>query len=203
MLVLVGSAALLGTGCAEASVTKAKPSFTPLPHAMPSPTGKDVHGDVKLSPSPGANAPLVENLKYELRIKTVKMAAAMGSTSAACDQADLRPEPGAVVGCTVTYEGVRIPWKVTIKGQGFSPGLVEYDAEPAMGVITREGALRFYWAEKAHGRQVRCTNIPTVEAVPLDKPTKYRCETSPAVKDVLEATEAGPRFYAARETAGG
>ncbi|MFF4239277.1 hypothetical protein ACFYYL_25685 [Actinomadura geliboluensis] len=194
VLVPVGTAAVLSAGCAGSDAPPAKPSATPLPNVVPSPTGPAALGDVKPSPSPGKNASLAENLQYELRIKTIKMAYAMGRTSAECDE-NVRPEPGTKATCTVTYEGVRVPWNVTIGGRGFSPGLIEYTAEPAMGVITREGAIRFYWANKAFGRQVRCSDMPAVELVPLDKPTRYQCGTSPRVKESLQATDAGPRFY--------
>ncbi|GAA0273742.1 hypothetical protein GCM10009527_082710 [Actinomadura nitritigenes] len=62
-------------------------------------------------------------------------------------------------------------------------------------MITRAGAARFYWESKAFGHQVRCSAMPDVELVPLRRPTRYQCETSPLVKDSLQATEAGPRFY--------
>ncbi|MWA02936.1 hypothetical protein F8568_021660 [Actinomadura sp. LD22] len=152
-------------------------------------------GDVKLSPSPGDDATPIENLEYELRVKTVKMAYAMGKTSAECDGGDPEPGPGTTVKCTVTYRGVKVPWTVTIKGAGFLPGLVEYDAVPAMGVITREGAIRFYWGNNVTGRQVRCSDIPAVELVPLNRPTRYQCEIYPNVKESLQVTDSGPRFY--------
>ncbi|MGI5320979.1 hypothetical protein [Actinomadura nitritigenes] len=150
---------------------------------------------MKLSPSPGEDATLIENLEHELRVKTIKMAYAMGETSAECDSGDPEPGPGATVKCTVTYMGAKVPWNVTIKGAGFLPGLVGYDAVPAMGVITREGAIRFYWGNNAFGRQVRCSDIPAVELVPLNQPTRYQCETRPNSKDSLEVTDSGPRFY--------
>lgn len=88
-------------GCAASGTTAAKPSATSLPNIVPSPTGPPTLGDVRLSPSPGTDASLVENLKYDLRVETIKMAYAMGKTSATCNKKHLQVEPGATVKCTV------------------------------------------------------------------------------------------------------
>lgn len=200
VFIVLGVAAVLTAGCGESDkesdVGASKTSPTPLPNVVPSPAGESVGSNPTLSPSPGANASLVENLKYELRSKTVAMAYTMGKASAKCDTANIEAKAGSKLSCTVTYEGVDVPWDVTIKGQGLTAGLVEYTAHPRMGVITREGAIRFYWANKALGeREVRCSDIPAVELVPLNTPTRYQCETDPVLKETLQATENGPRFY--------
>lgn len=101
VLVLVGAASTLSAGCAASGTTAGKPSATPLSNIVPSPTGPTTLGDVKLSPSPGTDASLVENLKYDLRVETIKMAYAMGKTSATCNKKHLQVEPGATVKCTV------------------------------------------------------------------------------------------------------
>jgi hypothetical protein len=44
-------------------------------------------------------------------------------------------------------------------------------------------------------REVHCSDIPAVKLVPLNTPTQYQCETDLVLKDTLQATETGPRFY--------
>lgn len=195
VLVLVGAASTLNAGCAASGTTRAKPSATPLPNIVPFPTGSATLGDVKLSPSPGTDASLVENLKRDLRVKTIRMAYAMEKTSATCNKKHLQAEPGATVKCAVAYEGVHVPWNVLIKGQSITPGLVEYTAEPAQGVITRAGAVRFYWENKAFGHQVRCSAMPDVELVPLRRPTRYQCETAPLARTPSRQRKPARGFY--------
>jgi hypothetical protein len=196
MCIVLGVTALLTGGCGGSDKESDAGASTPLPNVVPSPAGKPVGSNPTLSPSPGTNASLAENLKYELRRKTVAMAYAMGRTRATCDRANIAAKADTKLSCTVTYQGVRVPWDVTIKGQGVTAGLVKYTAHPRMGVITRAGAARFYWANKAQGEgDVRCSDIPAVKLVPLNKPTPYQCETNPILRETLQATVAGPRFY--------
>ncbi|MER7397839.1 hypothetical protein ABT381_20315 [Streptomyces sp. NPDC000151] len=164
---------------------------------MPSPSGESIDtSDPKVKPSPGANASFVDNLVFELRKKTVGLAYAMGKTSGECDQKDAKPKAGTKLDCTVTYEGVKVPWSVKIKGEGITPNLVSYEAEPKKGIVTREGAIQFFWGNEVYGKKpkVHCTDIPKAAVVPLGK-TKYQCEMAGGLRQNLSATTDGPRFY--------
>lgn len=132
------------------------------------------------------------------------MAQAMGKTTAACDKSSLTGADGEQATCTVTYEGLNVPWSVTFKGSTGIGRLVGYQAQPGFGVLTREGVERDFWnRDHAYGRDLRCADLPKAELVPLDLPTRYRCEyltdsteekgKTVWIEEQVTVGEAGPR----------
>ncbi|MET8406357.1 hypothetical protein [Streptomyces sp900116325] len=189
--------AVLAAGCGSSGsgTARAKPATTvtllPQRVAKPAPT------ELEPSSSPPADAPLSENLAFELRTRTLDMAGAMGTTSARCPE--LGSKTGTSVTCTVTYEGLRVVWDVTIgKKAAWSDNYVQYRAKPRQGLLTRDGVASLLYGN-FRPDEVRCNNIPTAVLVPLDVPSTYACQTiskgEPGLVEKVRATDAGPRSY--------
>lgn len=131
------------------------------------------------------------------------MAQAMGRTTAQCDRSSLTGADGETANCTVTYEGLKVPWSVTFQGSTGIGRLVGYKAQPGVGILTREGVERDFWSrDHAYARDLRCADLPKAELVPLDLPTRYRCEyltdsfqekgKTVWIEQKVTVTEAGP-----------
>ncbi|MFC3350262.1 hypothetical protein ACFOOM_23110 [Streptomyces echinoruber] len=144
-----------------------RPISSPAPSTTASPT---------ITPSPSDDAPLIEQLKYELRRRTVEMAGTPGRTTATCDKDSVAAAKGAKVTCTVTYEGIKVTWPVTIQDPSFGGLMLSYKAEPSTGILTEKGAIADFWANQHDsGTDLRCDDMPEVKTVPLGKKTGYRC----------------------------
>lgn len=132
----------------------------------------------ELSPSP-ARGDTTANVLHELRVGTLKMAGAHGRTDAKCDGGALRLKAGVTNKCTVRYEGVEVPWKVTISDK-YRPesSVLAYRAEPEKGVLTARAAYGLWYKLQTDEdrEELRCSEIPDVELVELDRPTNYMCQ---------------------------
>ncbi|MET8436762.1 hypothetical protein ABZV61_29090 [Streptomyces sp900116325] len=200
ILVAVGVAGLLATGCAEGSSSsdeKAKqpPAPTVLPQKLTKPNAEP-------RPSPADDAPFDENLAYELRLKTLKMAQATGKTTAECPKG-LESKSGTRATCTTTYDGLKVVWNVTIgKKSGWSDNVVEFNAVPDKGILTSDGVARLLYGNYRDSiDHARCNDIPKAVLVPLNVKTKYSCEvvfkgrTPGGLAEPVRVTDAGPRVH--------
>ncbi|WP_406297217.1 hypothetical protein OH782_41715 (plasmid) [Streptomyces sp. NBC_01544] len=165
-------------------------------------TKPETEPEMEPQPSPAADAPFDENLAYELRGKTLKMAQAAGKTTAECPKG-LESKSGTRATCTTTYDGLKVVWKVTIgKKAGWSDNVVEFDAVPDKGILTSDGVARLLYGNYRDSiDHARCNDIPKAVLVPLNVKTKYSCEvvfkgrTPGGLAEPVRVTDAGPRVY--------
>ncbi|MEU9017300.1 hypothetical protein [Actinomadura sp. NPDC048394] len=176
-LVLAACALAAGCGGGSSSAGKEKTATPEPPSGHPvSAPAPSVTASPRITPSPRDGAGLIEQLKYDLRLKTIKMAGTPGRTTAACDRATLPATKGAKTTCTVTYEGVKVAWPVTITGPSMGGLTLSYQAEPSTGILTAKGAeADFYANNHDSGTDLRCDDMPAVKQVPLGQKTGYRC----------------------------
>ncbi|MFE7708802.1 hypothetical protein ACFU6I_24050 [Streptomyces sp. NPDC057486] len=204
IVVAVSAMGLLATGCAEGSSSSEKdakqtPAAAVLPQKLTKP---NTEPELEPQPSPADDASFDENLTYELRRKTLKMAQATGKTTAECPK-DLGSKSGTRATCTTTYEGLKVAWDVTIgKKSGWSDNVVEFKAVPDKGILTSNGVARLLYGNYRDSiDHARCNDIPKAVLVPLDVKTKYSCEvvfkgkTPGSVAQPVRVTDAGPRVY--------
>ncbi|MFF3786237.1 hypothetical protein [Streptomyces sp. NPDC001933] len=198
---IASALALMTAGCAgeesgsHDSAAKPAPARPVLPQKVPKPPALP---EEELQPSPDSDAPLSTNLVYELRRRTINMARASGKTAGECPR-DLKPKAGTKATCTITYEGLEVVWDVTIGEEpGMWDNLVQYQAVPRKGVLTRDGAAGLLYGNY-DPELVRCNNIPKAVLVPLNAATTYTCQTvdkgEPGLVESVRVTEAGPRFF--------
>ncbi|MGW4788579.1 hypothetical protein [Streptomyces sp. NPDC004230] len=174
------AASLVIAGCSTDSTAtvndqpSAKEALTQPGHAVAPPAAATT-AEPSVTPSPSDDAPFLEAVKYELKLRTVKMAGAPGQTTATCNQASVAETKGSTVTCTVTYEGISVVWPVTIGGPALGGLGISYKAEPSTGILTKAGAEADFWANNHEsGKDLRCDDMPALKAVPLGK-TDYRC----------------------------
>ncbi|MBB1245803.1 hypothetical protein GL263_19920 [Streptomyces durbertensis] len=132
----------------------------------------------KIEPSPDRTATVTEKVLHELRQRTLRMAGVEGKTSGECAGGELTMEAGATTKCTVDYEGVKVPWDVTIS-DNYKPGsfVFSYQAKPLKAVLTAKSAYgNFYKLNNSTSDQLRCGEIPDAVLVELGEDTEYRCQ---------------------------
>lgn len=131
----------------------------------------------ELSPSPERGS-ATENVLNELKVDTLKMARVHGTMKAKCAGGALTMKAGATTKCSVTYEGVEVPWNVTISDNYTSGSKIfSYQAEPEKGVLTAKAVYgEWHKLQSSENRELRCSEIPDVELVDLDTPTNYKCQ---------------------------
>lgn len=71
-----------------------------------------------LPPRPTGDAAFSEQVLWTMRKNTVAMAGVPGRTSAACDGGTVSEEPGVTTRCTVTYNGLKVPWSIRFDEAG-------------------------------------------------------------------------------------
>ncbi|MEU3355375.1 hypothetical protein [Streptomyces sp. NPDC037389] len=202
---IAGSVCLLAVGCGgeksskDSGGAKPKPSATPMSQRLENPPAVP---DEKAQPSPAADAPVGENLAYELRKKTQDMAGAPGKITAECPQ-DVSTTSGTQVTCKTTYEGLEVEWKVSIgEKSAFSKNYVNFKATPSQGILTRDGVARLLYGNyRGYIDYALCNDIPKAVLAPLNTQSKYACEVVDKGKkpsgfpQPVRATDSGPRYY--------
>ncbi|MGW7067123.1 hypothetical protein [Streptomyces sp. NPDC054872] len=182
LIAAVAISCLMLTSCSSAD--NGKNDGTAEPSVIGSPVGKSIESPKAMPqrlsdtvPEPDPDAPFIEHVKHELRTRTVTMAGAPGKTSARCDKDSVRPVTGARVTCTVTYEGIEVTWPVKFAGKPGFGGMGDgYEAQPSTGLLTREGALTYFWGNNSDtGTDLRCDTLPRVTKVPLGRKSKFQC----------------------------
>ncbi|EYT83937.1 hypothetical protein CF54_04335 [Streptomyces sp. Tu 6176] len=209
IVIILSVAGLLATGCggdgnsgpgdagAKASASAPGPAAMAQRLARPGESP-----DPEPSPSPAASAPFAEQLAYELRSRTLEMAAAPGSTTGKCPRTAVSKK-GAKVTCTTTYKGLEVRWDVTLGDKApwsVSGDYVSYKALPRTGILTRDGVARLFYGNFSPD-YLLCNDIPEAVLAPLNAKSAYTCEPVDKGKKPLgygtpvRATENGPRAY--------
>lgn len=143
-------------------------------------------------PSPDFHAEPVERVLHYLRQETLRIAgviAETGTGTGKCGGEVVRPR-GETVRCTVSYEGVSVPWLVTSKGiasgsaGAFSQDFV-YPARPLKIVLTAQSVYdRYAWETGKNGTTAgptapvapRCDRLPKMFTAEPGKETDYFCQ---------------------------
>ncbi|MFJ6658259.1 hypothetical protein ACIQNG_18120 [Streptomyces sp. NPDC091377] len=135
-----------------------------------------------LPPEPAADAPFTEVAQWSMRRSTVAMAGIPGRTSAECEGGTVSEKPGVTTRCTVTYEGVKVPWAVRFDEP--AGDLKPYDITNAgQAVLTAKSVYGNFWQTYHRtSKHLRCDRIPTRELVAYDKDTGYECQYASSTK---------------------
>ncbi|AWT43874.1 hypothetical protein HXP45_07875 [Streptomyces actuosus] len=201
-LVVVG--VLVSAGCSSSGGDRdaggkgaASPAASVLPQKLAKPGGGAPV--LEADASPAAGAAFSEQLEYELRGRTLKMAGAPGATTATCPDG-LESSKGTTTTCSVTYDGLKVEWTVRIgDNAAWSDQYVQYEATPNSGILTRDGVARLLYGNYSTMDYALCNDIPAAALVPLNTESKYRCEIvfpgkqPTGYASPVRATEAGPR----------
>lgn len=149
-----------------------------LPVKLEGPVDDLITTTPTISPSPDRSATTTDKVLYELQRRTVRMAGIAGATSGECEGGELVMKAGAATSCTVTYEGVKVPWEITIS-DSYKPGSIifSYTAKPLKGVLTAQGVHGTFWKQQnSYSEDLRCSEIPKAVLVELDQETDYKCQ---------------------------
>jgi hypothetical protein len=227
VLLGVATAALLAAGCGpeddasggpgradgSASASGAAPESSATSTAPPAVeiTGpqKGVAGsgsDMKEPPGkPDGGADFTTQVEYALQGDLLTDARVEGRTTAVCPHG-VTQRAGASSECTATWEGIEIPYTVTI-GASYEPGdiLTPYRAEPGKRLLVAERVRHEFWDRFGGdaGTGLSCDEIPAALAVEEGTPTGYTCQTvrdSGVVSRYKVAMDShGPRFDRVRD----
>jgi hypothetical protein len=141
---------------------------SPLPVRVTGPPRDLIDGEValrRLGPGPGGDAPVLDQVRYELRWETLRRAKVWGRTSARCAGDRVALAPGAVTRCTVTYEGLAVPFDVTIdKDSRPTDRLVRYTPAARKFVVRAAAVYDYAWRRFA-GEDPRCTRVPPLRVL--------------------------------------
>ncbi|MER5479105.1 hypothetical protein ABT026_19360 [Streptomyces sp. NPDC002734] len=149
---------------------------------------------------PGSGADFVSQVEYALQGDLLSDALVEGRTTAVCPDGVTR-RANASSACTVTYEGVEIPYTVTI-GESYEEGdiLTPYRAEPKKRLLVAERVHHAFWEQfgGSAGMTLSCEKMPVAEAVDDGAPTGHVCRTiregGRAADYEVTADSSGPRF---------
>lgn len=137
------------------------PAAEPLPSATP------------LTPEPGSDAPVLEQISYALEADAVKTARVAKKTSTTCDPAKFDEAKDQQLTCTVDFSGLEIPYTVDYRGGSMA---ASYTSETTKGVLTREAVLAEManYGGYAQMDDVRC-DVEEMALVDLDEPSGSTC----------------------------
>jgi hypothetical protein len=203
---LVGGCADEASGCDEKPnlsegegqkrPVKIKPS-----QRFPGPAGSEVEAAL---PSPGPDADPTEQVLNHLRQESVRMAGVIGETGPGRCEGEVALDRGETTRCTVTFEGVTVPWLVTSKGMtsGSLGSFVSqdfiYTARPLKSVHTAQSIYDLYaWETGKNGTtegplapvDPRCDRLPDVFTAEPGQDTGYYCQ------DVSESCTDGVQHF--------
>ncbi|MFC3995578.1 hypothetical protein ACFOVU_06620 [Nocardiopsis sediminis] len=109
----------------------------------PIPSSAPRFDESELPPEPAAGASPTEQIEYELLAETTTFAqAADPAATAECPETDAAAQE--TITCTVTYQGLEVPWSVDISGSEF---VFSFEPRAEQQPISRdiaEDALRWY-----------------------------------------------------------
>ncbi|WBB60920.1 hypothetical protein O7599_36470 [Streptomyces sp. WMMC500] len=168
----------------------------------------------KALPSPEHEDELNAKVLNHLRQETVRMAGVIGETGPGRCAGEVDRPRGETVRCTVTYEGVSVPWLVTSKGMtsgsagAFSQDFV-YTAKPLRTLHTARSVYDWYaWETGKNGTtegplapvDPRCDRLPEVFTAEPGKETGYFCQdVSKTCTDDVQHIRWGDRPIRAEE----
>ncbi|MBD0838531.1 DUF4333 domain-containing protein [Streptomyces sp. TRM68416] len=132
-------------------------------------------------PKPGKDAEFTEKVEYKLREDLLRDAWIDGETTADCPDG-VTLKASATSRCTATYEGVEIPYEVTVKDD-YKEGafLIRYETRPLKDLLVAERVYNEFW--RNHGEQggggfeqkLTCDEMPDALAVDRGADSGYRC----------------------------
>ena len=120
----------------------------------------------------------IEKIQYDLQEKVIARAGVLRPTTADCELDEI-PSGPRTFGCTVTYDGTEVPFKVRITDvtEGLGMALFEWEIAEQKAVLTKEGVFAAFWRDStpAGYTDLRCDDdIPDKKLVSLG-PTPYFC----------------------------
>ncbi|MDK1473460.1 hypothetical protein QNO07_08525 [Streptomyces sp. 549] len=164
-----------------------------LPSPVESPAEEPVRSAPSISPSPDRSATITDKVVYELQQRTVQMAGVLKDTTGTCAGGELTMKAGATTECKVTYDGVDVPWDVTI-GDNYKEGsfVVSYRVAPKKALLVGEGVKAAFWTQQSStSDDLRCDDLPKAELVEVDQDSGYKCQ-------YLIKRDGGPDEYSDR-----
>lgn len=129
-----------------------------------------------LPPEPTDDAPFTERVLWEMRKSTVAMAGIPGKTSAACEGGKVSEKPGVTTRCTVTYNGLKVPWVIRFSEP--TGDLKPYEiTNVGQAVLTAKSVHGEFWREYNRvSKHLRCGKVPDLELVAHGQDTGHRCQ---------------------------
>jgi hypothetical protein len=169
---LAALACLLLTGCDHAPARDPGVDYSKLGVPVPSPSGRYATLEPKVK-TPGDNASPSDQVLFDLQQRVVRTAGVVAATRARCAGGVITGTIDQTVDCTVTYQGLKITYRVQITG---GTPTFSWVATTRKSVLTAEGVGRAYWAKYgADAATVRCDKMPEKRLVPIGEDTDFRC----------------------------
>ncbi|WP_151773017.1 hypothetical protein [Streptomyces abyssomicinicus] len=193
-----------GAGSASGAAPKSSAAkAAPLAVAVTGPQKGVAESGADMEEPPGkpdGGADFTTQVEYALQGDLLSDARVAGRTTAVCPHGVTR-EAKATSACTVTYEGVEIPYTVTI-GETYEPDdiLTPYRAEPRKRLLVARRVHHEFWERFGGdaGTELSCDEIPVAAAVDGSAPTGYTCQTvrdgGAATRYTVAADSDGPLF---------
>lgn len=185
---LTGALAVAMSGCGSADDTDETATDAAEAGAAQSPTASVAAEGVAISmpdgpyvtpspiePSPARDESLEAKILYALKSKVAKQAGISIKTTAQCDPA-IKSNADQKTTCTVTYEGLSVPFEVEING---GRTVASYRARPSKALLVKDGvhiAFAHYAEPYADLSSLRCSDdLPEKALVEVDGKTGYTC----------------------------
>lgn len=140
--------------------------------SVPDPSVAEVEG--WLGPPPGEGATPLEQVTRRLRYETLMRAGVRAPTTARCAGDRMSLAAGARTRCTVTYQGVPVPWTVTISAdEADNSGAVDifgYTVDTDRYVVRADVVRAEAWRVwGGYGEPTRCARMPAVQVLPAGR----------------------------------
>ncbi|MER7054571.1 MULTISPECIES: hypothetical protein [unclassified Streptomyces] len=133
-------------------------------------------------PKPDSGAEFTEKVEHKLRRDLLRAAKVNGETTADCPDG-VTLKASATSACTATYEGVEIPYEVTVSDSYKEGGfLIQYDAEPQKDLLVAQRVYHEFWEQRGadggggYEQKVSCDEMPAAQAVNRGADTGHRCQ---------------------------
>ncbi|MEV6963806.1 hypothetical protein AB0M47_01745 [Hamadaea sp. NPDC051192] len=185
-------AGLLAAGCgalkssADSVAGDAGDDAKTLPVSISGPQADVVgrgDGDVlRIKPAPAVNAPVKDKIEHALREDVLATVRVLGTTSANCADG-ITMRAGATSQCTVTYQGIDIPYEVKISDRYTEGSMVfSYTKKPTKGVLVAKVIYNLmnerYGSDsgRTDASKLACDEIPAVKVVEFRADTGYTCQ---------------------------
>ncbi|MFE4540014.1 hypothetical protein ACFRKB_33920 [Streptomyces scopuliridis] len=132
-------------------------------------------------PEPPDDAEFTERALWQMRKHTVAIAGVSGRTSATCEGGEVSEAPGVTTRCTVTYEGLKVPWSIRFSEP--AGDLKPYEISSGGRVaLTAKSVYGEFWKEYNDvSEHLRCDKVPDLELVAYERDTGHRCQYASSV----------------------
>lgn len=133
----------------------------------------------KMVPHAAMDAPLMAQISASLRRETLLLVKVKGELGGGdCAGGKLNLAPKATTECTVTYNGLEVPWRITI-AEDYKPNdtLIKYTMKPLKGIMHIQSVRALVEKGAPKGvLELRCDEMPEVKLVEVGKPTGIKCQ---------------------------